>query len=64
MASALYLFFYYVGAAGIGSLSGTVWSASGWSGVVALLALALGGALAIALRLRALVPLGVVPACV
>ena len=63
MASALYLFFYYLGAAVVGSVSGTVWSAAGWSGVVGLLALALGGALAIALRLRALVPLGVVPVC-
>jgi YNFM family putative membrane transporter len=56
-ASALYLFFYYVGAAAIGSLSGTVWNAAGWSGTVAVLALALGLALVIALRLRALVPL-------
>lgn len=63
MASALYLFFYYVGAAGVGSLSGSVWSAQGWNGVVALLALALGVALAIALRLRALAPLAAAPVC-
>ena len=61
MASALYLFFYYVGAAGVGSLSGRVWSAQGWNGVVAMLALALGLALAIALRLRFLVPLQAAP---
>ena len=64
MASALYLFFYYVGAALIGSLSGAMWSAHGWNGVVALLALALSGALAIGLRLRSLVPLGIAPVCV
>jgi YNFM family putative membrane transporter len=57
MASSLYLFFYYVGAAVIGSLSGAVWSAAGWGGVVALLAAALGVALVIALRLRGLAPL-------
>jgi YNFM family putative membrane transporter len=62
-AAALYLFFYYVGAAGIGSLCGTVWSAAGWHGVVALLALALGLALALALRLRGLVPLKAAPVC-
>ncbi len=62
-ASALYLFFYYAGAAAIGSLSGTAWSAAGWQGVVALLALALGLALAIAVRLQALEPLQPAPAC-
>ncbi|MEJ7805770.1 MAG: MFS transporter [Telluria sp.] len=55
-ASALYLFAYYAGAAGIGSLSGAVWSMAGWSGVVALLGLGLAQALA--LRLRTLVPRG------
>ncbi len=64
MASGLYLFFYYVGAAGMGSLCGSVWSAAGWNGVVALLALGLGLALAIALRLRGLVPIKVAPACI
>ncbi|HEY0062383.1 MAG TPA: MFS transporter [Telluria sp.] len=57
LASALYLFFYYVGSSVVGSLSGVLWSGAGWSGVVALLALALGLALAIALHLRALEPL-------
>jgi MFS transporter, YNFM family, putative membrane transport protein len=57
LASALYLFFYYVGSSVIGSLCGVVWSSEGWPGVVVLLALALGGALAIALHLRGLEPL-------
>jgi YNFM family putative membrane transporter len=57
MASSLYLFFYYAGAAAIGSLSGSVWSGSGWAGVVALLGAALGAALLIAVRLRGLTPL-------
>ena len=57
LASALYLFFYYLGASVIGSLCGMVWSGGGWSSVVLLLALALGGAALIALRLRKLLPL-------
>ncbi len=61
MASSLYLFFYYVGAAVMGSLSGSVWSSTGWNGVVALLGLALALALMIALRLRALAPLPAAP---
>jgi YNFM family putative membrane transporter len=56
-ASALYLFFYYVGAAVMGSLGGTVWRGAGWNGVVALLAAALAIALWVALRLRGLTPL-------
>ena len=62
MAGALYLFFYYAGAAGIGSLAGTLWSAARWHGVVALLALALGLALVLAWRLRGLAPLALAPA--
>ncbi|MDQ1834221.1 MFS transporter [Massilia scottii] len=57
LASAMYLFFYYIGSSVIGSVSGLVWSAAGWNGVVGLLALALGLALAIALRLRGLAPI-------
>jgi MFS transporter, YNFM family, putative membrane transport protein len=57
LASALYLFFYYLGSSVIGSLCGLVWSGAGWPGVVALLALGLGLALAIAVHLRALAPL-------
>jgi YNFM family putative membrane transporter len=58
LASALYLFFYYLGSSVIGSLSGLMWSGGGWPGVVAMLAVCLGLALLIALRLRHLVPLG------
>jgi MFS transporter, YNFM family, putative membrane transport protein len=57
LASALYLFFYYVGSSVIGSLCGLVWSAAGWPGVVGVLALAMGLAFAIALHLRILAPL-------
>lgn len=57
LASAMYLFFYYLGSSVVGSLCGLVWSGAGWGGVVALLGLGLGLALAIALHLRALAPL-------
>jgi YNFM family putative membrane transporter len=57
LASALYLFFYYLGSSIIGSLSGAMWSGGGWSGVVALLAVTLGLAVLIALHLRSLAPL-------
>ena len=57
LASALYLFFYYLGSSVLGSLCGTVWSGAGWAGVVALLALVLALAVAVAVRLRALAPL-------
>lgn len=57
LASAMYLLFYYVGGSVVGSLSGVAWSRGGWDGVVALLALALGLAFLIALRLRGLAPL-------
>lgn len=57
LASAMYLFFYYLGSSVIGSLCGLVWSGAGWPGVVGLLALALGLAFLIALHLRALAPL-------
>lgn len=61
LASALYLLFYYVGGSVVGSLSGVAWSRGGWDGVVALLALALGLAFLIALRLRSLAPLATQP---
>lgn len=57
LASALYLFFYYLGASVIGSLSGVLWGRAGWPGVVAILGAALLLALLIALRLRTLAPL-------
>lgn len=58
LASALYLFFYYLGSSVIGSLSGIMWGHDGWNGVVAVLAFILGLALLIALKLRHLAPLG------
>jgi YNFM family putative membrane transporter len=57
LASALYLFFYYLGSSVVGWLAGLVWAQRGWTGVVTLLACFLGGALLIALRLRNLTPL-------
>jgi YNFM family putative membrane transporter len=57
LASALYLFFYYLGSSVVGWLAGLVWAQRGWPGVVALLGCFLGGALLIALRLRSLTPL-------
>ncbi|MES2257334.1 MAG: MFS transporter [Pseudomonadota bacterium] len=61
LASALYLFFYYLGSSVIGWLCGVVWAVAGWPGVVALLGSALGGALLIALRLRTLNPVTTPP---
>ena len=57
LASALYLFFYYLGSSVIGSFCGVLWSSAGWPGVVALLGGLLGIAFVIALRLRGLAPL-------
>ena len=57
LASAMYLFFYYCGSSVVGSLCGVMWSRGGWPGVVALLALALGMAFLIAVKLRGLAPL-------
>lgn len=57
LASALYLFFYYLGSSLVGSFSGSLWHSNGWNGVVGVLALLLLGALAISVRLRGLVPL-------
>ncbi|MES2757256.1 MAG: MFS transporter [Pseudomonadota bacterium] len=63
LASALYLFFYYLGSSVIGSVCGIVWSGAGWPGVVGLLGATLCIACAIALWLRRLVPLAqLVPA--
>jgi YNFM family putative membrane transporter len=57
LASALYLFFYYLGSSVIGWAAGVLWGRAGWSGVVLLLGSCLLGAVAIALRLRRLTPL-------
>jgi YNFM family putative membrane transporter len=56
LASALYLSFYYLGSSLVGWLCGVLWEHGGWGGVVALLGVFLGAALAIALRLRSLAP--------
>jgi YNFM family putative membrane transporter len=61
LASAIYLFFYYLGSSVIGSLGGMLWSAAGWPGVVGLLGATLGIGFLIALRLRGLAPLAPVP---
>jgi YNFM family putative membrane transporter len=57
MASAIYLFMYYLGSSVVGWVSGYLWSHGGWPGVVALLGSILVVALLVALRLRALAPL-------
>ena len=57
LASALYLFSYYLGSSLVGSLSGVTWARYGWPGVVGMLAIGLVLALAIALHLRRLTPL-------
>ncbi len=50
-ASSLYLFAYYAGSSIVGTLGGWAWSALGWPGVAGLVALVLGGALALAAAL-------------
>jgi len=55
-ASALYLFFYYMGSSVAGPVGGLFWSGLGWPGVVGLIAGALLGALALAARLAAIPP--------
>jgi YNFM family putative membrane transporter len=58
LASALYLFFYYLGSSVVGWLCGILWEHGGWAGVVTLLGGLLATALLITLRLRSLAPLG------
>lgn len=57
LASALYLFFYYLGSSVVGWVAGFVWEHGGWPGVVALLGAILIAAMLIGLRLRGLAPL-------
>jgi YNFM family putative membrane transporter len=57
LASALYLFFYYLGSSVVGWLSGVVWAYAGWPGVVSMLGAVLLAAMAVALKLRGLAPL-------
>lgn len=62
LASALYLFAYYLGSSLIGSCSGLVWKMDGWNGVVIVLAVLLISAVAISLRLSRLALLQAQPA--
>ncbi|WP_426344504.1 MFS transporter [Pseudoduganella sp. R-32] len=57
LASALYLFFYYLGSSVIGWAAGILWGKAGWAGVVLLLASCLVAAVAIAIHLRRLTPI-------
>jgi YNFM family putative membrane transporter len=57
MASALYLFCYYLGSSLVGWFAGLVWARAAWPGVVMALGALLAAALLIALHLRALAPL-------
>ncbi|ALK96152.2 hypothetical protein AM586_07540 [Massilia sp. WG5] len=57
LASALYLFFYYLGSSVVGWLSGIVLAHAGWPGFVGTLGAILLAALAVALKLRGLAPL-------
>jgi YNFM family putative membrane transporter len=62
LASAIYLFFYYLGSSVVGWVSGVVWAWAGWPGVVSMLGAVLLAAMAVALRLRGLAPLAPVGA--
>ncbi len=55
-ASALYLFFYYIGASVGGTSGGLFWAWLGWPGVIGLIAVLLLGAFAITLRLAKIPP--------
>ena len=57
LASALYLFFYYLGSSVIGWAAGILWGRAGWAGVVVLLGCCLVAAVAIAIHLRRLTPI-------
>jgi YNFM family putative membrane transporter len=59
LASALYLFFFYLGSSALGSGSGLMWEIGQWPAVAAFLGFVIALSLAIALRLRGLVPLAV-----
>jgi len=57
LASALYLFFFYLGSSVLGSGSGLMWEIGQWPAVAALLGFVVALSFAIALRLRRLAPL-------
>ncbi|WP_353190053.1 MFS transporter [Pandoraea pnomenusa] len=52
IASALYLFFYYLGSSLLGSYSGVMLKSHGWHGVIALLAVAVVISLGVAIAMR------------
>lgn len=60
-AASLYLFFYYVGSALVGTGGGFLYTAWGWNGVAGLLLLFAFCGLVIALKLRRLVPMAMQP---
>jgi YNFM family putative membrane transporter len=55
-ASALYLFFYYLGSSAAGSLGGLFYARAGWPGVAGMVGALVGGALIVALRLATVPP--------
>jgi YNFM family putative membrane transporter len=57
LASAIYLFFYYLGSSVLGWVGGVVWAWAGWAGFVSMLGAVLVTAMLVALRLRGLAPL-------
>jgi YNFM family putative membrane transporter len=57
LASAIYLFCYYLGSSVIGWAAGYLWEHGGWPGVVSMLGAILVIALLVAVRLRGLAPL-------
>jgi MFS transporter, YNFM family, putative membrane transport protein len=59
LASALYLFFFYMGSSVLGSGSGLMWEFGQWPAVAAFLGFVVAVSLAISLRLRWLTPLPV-----
>jgi YNFM family putative membrane transporter len=61
-ASALYLFFYYLGSSVFGAYGGFFWSAAGWRGVAGFVGALLVAALLISLRLSSVQPLARDPA--
>ncbi|WP_250877754.1 MFS transporter [Luteibacter anthropi] len=56
-ASSFYLFSYYMGSSIAGSLGGFAWTHAGWNGVAAYVGVLVLAGLAIAMKLRRLVPL-------
>ncbi|QDZ29369.1 MFS transporter [Noviherbaspirillum sp. UKPF54] len=54
LASAIYLFCYYLGGSLIGPLGGALWEVDGWTGIVIVLSVCIGFCLLLALSLRRL----------